>query len=447
MTDQSDGRVAQALKTASMGAFQIRVIAICFIIAMLDGFDTQSIAFVAPTLKSTWDVAPDAFGLLFGSSLFGTMLGAIFFGVLADRMGRKAIILFCVLMFGVMSLLCATATSVNELMFYRFITGLGLGGVIPNIIALTSEYAPERVRTTAVTVMFTGFPLGAILGGMGSAQLIQMYDWHAVFVAGGILPLCILPVILLGLPESVRYLALKRKDAGKVVAIMEKIEPGFAASGFELPQLSDKPAPTHGVRDLFTHGRAVWTLLLWVVISMSLLLTYFLVNWIPATLADAGLDRHDAIMGAVTLNVGGVLGSILVSRLSDRYGPFFPLIGGYSMGIVAIGAIGFNASNIPVVMTVIFFAGFFLMGAQLALGALTARHYPTYMRSTGIGWSMGFGRTGSALGPVIGGALLAWGLDTVGLFLAATIPAFVVVIALFAMRRNVPPASENAAAE
>ncbi len=443
MRSTSDNQLARIVNAATLGPLQIRVIAICFLIAMLDGFDTQSIAFVAPALKSSWGVAPDDFGIIFGAGLFGTMIGAVLLGAVADRIGRKVTIVISMLTFGAMSLLCATATTVDQLLLYRLLTGIGLGGAIPNIIALTSEYAPEKIRTTAVTVMFAGFPLGAVLGGMGSAQILGIYGWQAVFIAGGLLPLLVLPVVLIGLPESIQFLAVRRQDKVKVTRIMRRVDPAFDVTQIQLSEQTTSGPRQATVKALFTEGRAVWTLLLWTVISMSLLLTYFLVNWIPSMLADAGLTHKQAVMGAVTLNVGGILGSILVGRLSDRFGPFMPLMGGYGIGAVAIAFIGASEDNISLVMSVVFVAGFFVMGAQLALAALSARYYPTYMRSTGVGWGMGLGRIGSALGPIIGGALLAYGLSRTELFIAAAIPALIVVVAVFFMSRHIPQKNDE----
>lgn len=442
MTASSSVSLAKALNEAKLGNFQIRVIVICFAVAMLDGFDTQSIAFVAPALKHIWSVPHSEFGILFGSSLFGTMIGAAILGSLADRVGRKAVIAASVLVFGFMSLMSATATSTQELLIYRFMTGLGLGGAIPNIIALTSEYAPEKIRTTVVTVMFCGFPLGAVFGGMASAQLIASHGWPAVFILGGILPLVLLPIILLWLPESVRYLAVRRKEEAKVAAIMTQIDPRIDWRMPALHHPEDGARQRHTVKNLFTEGRARWTLLLWVLVSASLLLTYFLVSWIPSLLADAGLSHKEAVMGIVVLNIGGITGSILVGRLSDRYGPFVPLIAGYGIGAFAVAGIGMSDHSVPLVMAVIFATGFCVLGAQLAIAALSAKHYPTHMRSTGVGWSMGIGRIGSVLGPVIAGTLLAYGLGRQGLFLAAAVPAIVAAVTVFAMSFNVPPEEE-----
>ena len=439
MTEGSGISLAEALNKAKLGRFQIQIMAICFAVAMLDGFDTQSIAFVAPALKTIWAVPAGEFGVLFSAGLFGTMLGAIGLGALADRVGRKTIIVISVLTFSVMSLLSATASSTEELIVYRFITGLGLGGAIPNIIALTSEYAPTAVRTTVVTVMFTGFPLGAVLGGIVSAQLLAVYGWPSVFLLGGILPLLLLPVILLWLPESVRYLAVRRKQGARVAAIMQRIDPGIDWNMPRPTHPDEKARPPHTVRDLFTEGRTAWTLLLWTLVFMSLLLTYFLVSWIPSLLADAGLGHREAVLGVVVLNIGGIVGSVVIGRISDRYGQFAPLVAGYGIGALAVAAIGVSTYSVPVVMAVIFIAGFCVLGAQLALAALSAKHYPTYMRSTGVGWAMGLGRVGSVVGPVIGGALLAYGLGQGPLFVAAAVPAAIAAVTIFAMSFKVPP--------
>ncbi|MBL4588594.1 MAG: MFS transporter [Alphaproteobacteria bacterium] len=438
MTNADQSGLAQVLNEAKLGSLQIRVIVICFFIAMLDGFDTQSVAFIAPVLKSAWAIPPEELGVLFGASLLGTMFGALGLGGLADRVGRKVIIIVSIVLFGIMSLLCATAGSVEELMIYRFLTGIGLGGVIPNLVALTSEYAPAKVRTTSVTIMFCGFPLGAILGGIASTQIIVVYGWESVFVVGGLLPLMILPVIFLWLPESIRYLAIKKAATVKVRELLEQIDPLIDFSKVTWQAVDENKPRASNIKGLFIEGRSTWTLLLWIVVSMSLLLTYFLINWIPAILVDAGLSHKQAIMGIVILNVGAIIGGFFISRICDKRGPFKPTVIGYAVGVFLIPVIGLTANHLPIVLTVIFFVGFFTVGAQMTLGALSARYYPSYMCSTGVGWSMGIGRTGSALGPVLGGVLLAYGFDRISLFTAAALPALIVTVTLIIMSFNIP---------
>ncbi len=410
------------LEAATLGGFEVRVIAICFAIAALDGFDTQSIAFVAPALQKAWATPPAQFGALFGSGLLGAMLGAILLGSLADRFGRKPLILLSTATFGVMTLLCATATSIEALGIYRLVAGLGLGGAIPNIIALVSEYAPRRVRSTVIVATFTGFPAGAIVGGIVSAGLIPRFGWESVFILGGVLPLLLVPVIVLGLPESRRYLAAARRQ-------------------------SDSRPVRQTVGELFSGGRGGWTILLWLLTFTTLLLAYFLVNWTPLILVGAGITHHRAIMGVVLLNLGGIIGSLLLGRISDRRHPFLALGAAFGIGAVLIATVGVMIeSPVSTLLGLIFLVGMCVFGAQLNLTALSANYYPVHMRSTGIGWSMGVGRVGSFVGPVAGGALVAIGLASGQLFLCAAVPAVLACIIVAFMYFHVPVMEDDGAA-
>ncbi len=425
------------MNTAPFGALQIRVVIICLAIAMLDGFDTQSIAFVGPSLRAIWH-APDAlFGVMFGAGLFGTMIGAMALGSAADRLGRKRVVAVSVAVFGAMSFASSFSPSLEVLILLRFLTGLGLGGAIPNVVSLTSEYAPERVRMTVVTIMFAGFPLGAIVGGIISAELIPVFGWPSVFILGGSLPLVLLPIILLGLPESVRYLALRQEGQAKALAILQKIRPdleGTISTGTVTLQRKSMKM----VQALFQSGRAPWTALLWTAMFFGMLLMYFLVNWIPSMLAEAGLSHKGAVMGVVMLNAGGIVGSVVIGRLMDRFGPFRPLAAALVLGAIGVALIGAFAGDAGRAMAVILATGLLVSGALLAMPALSARYYPTSIRGTGVGWAMAVGRTGSAVGPILGGALLTFGLSPGGLFLAAAIPALLTAATIYFMGRHIP---------
>jgi AAHS family 4-hydroxybenzoate transporter-like MFS transporter len=446
MAEVSNLDLLRILDESKLRAFQIGVMTICFAVVALDGFDTQSIAFVAPALRESWNISPALFGPLFGAGLLGTLIGSILFGSVADRFGRKPMLTASTLVFGIMTLLCATTTSVEQLGLYRFVAGLGLGGAIPNVIALISEYSPKRVRATVIVITFAGFPIGAIIGGMASARIIPALGWESVFIAGGVLPLLLIPIIALWIPESARYLAMQKgqRQEQKLKSILTRIDPGIADTGLEnirLPTARSKSIP---VKNLFTHGRAAWTILLWLLTFTTLLLGYFLVNWTPLLLVDAGLDHHQAIMGVVALNLGGIIGGITIGRISDRRGPFLALTVAFLIGTAFVAAVGFMIqSSATVLLVLIFFVGVCVFGAQLNLTAVSANYYPIYMRTTGIGWTMGIGRFGSVVGPTIGGALIAFGLARGQLFLSATVPAIVAGLTVIFMSFNVPAVDED----
>ena len=428
--------IAKLLDDATMGAFQYGVIALCFALVMIDGFDTQAIAFVAPALREAWTIAPNTFGLLFSAGLVGSMLGAMALGMLGDRIGRRPLIIASTLLFSVMSLLSATATGVETLAVYRFIAGLGLGGLLPNAIALVAEFAPRRVRSTAVVSTFIGFPLGAVLGGMASARIVPAYGWETVFVAGGLLPLIVLVIVWFKLPESLRFLVRNRVGKQRVLDVLARLRPDLRLSGVDAirgPELRPSGPP---VQQLFIDGRGAWTLWLWLLAFSSLLLTYFLVHWIPLVLVDAGVAQGKAIMGVALLNLGGIVGSLVIGRISDRRGPYLAMGLPLAFAIVFVAVIGLSIeAGAAVVLSVIFFAGVTFVGMQLNISALAATNYPAVIRSAGTGWSIAAGRVGSIVGPLVGGALVAVEIGIDRLFLIAAVPAAVALFAIVAMAR------------
>jgi MFS transporter, AAHS family, 4-hydroxybenzoate transporter len=420
---------------AKFGSLQFGVTALCFVIAMLDGFDTQSIAFVAPRIAEDWGLTPAAFGPIFSAGLVGLTIGAFVLSPAADRFGRKTIILLSTLIFGVFALLTAFAGTMQELLIYRLLTGMGLGAAMPNIIALTSEYAPQRLRATLVTVMFCGFPLGSTIGGLFSTWLIANWDWHSVFIVGGILPLLLLPVLMLMLPESVRFLVARGAPESRIAPIVKRIDAGASPQAF-IQGLKDEhssAAKGFSVFQLFREGRTPVTALLWVAFFMNLLVMYFLVNWLPTLLKGAGLPLSLAILSTATLNLGGVVGAIALGRLIDKRSPYIVLGAAYAASAAFIVVLAFGGVNLTVLLIGAALSGFGVVGAQIGCNALAASVYPTAIRATGVGWALGVGRIGAIVGPLVGGMLLARDWTPQNIILMAVIPALIASGAVFAL--------------
>ncbi len=407
-----------------IGTFQIRVLLICAAVLFVDGFDTQAIGYVAPALAQEWKLARGALGPVFSAGLFGLMLGAIAFGTLADRVGRKRIIVIATAAFGLGTLATMLAQDATSLIALRFLTGLGLGGAMPNAVALTSELAPHRRRATMVMAMFAGFSIGAALGGLLAAALIPAFGWRAVFLVGGLVPLLLTPLLAVSLPESIRYLALVGGRDRDVAAMLRQVDPTLSVADDTRFVVPEPHLPGLPVAHLFAERRAGTTLLLWVVFFMSLLDLYLLSNWLPTVLNDLGVSvSASAAIGAM-LQVGGVVGTFALGRIIDRFS-FRALALTYLCAAIAVAAIGLSGHAIPLVTAAIFAAGFCIVGGQIAANALTATFYPTAIRATGMGWALGIGRIGSIVGPLIGGAMLASHVDIQTLFLVAAIPALV----------------------
>jgi AAHS family 4-hydroxybenzoate transporter-like MFS transporter len=445
MERQPTINVRQFIDERPFSRYQYMVTALCALIVFLDGFDTQAIGYVAPAIIKSFHVSRSSLSPVFSASLVGLMLGALIGGPVADRFGRRPVLLIGLLFFGVMSLLTATAQSVQSLLILRLLTGLGLGCVMPNAIALTSEFAPERVRSTAVMVMFCGFSLGAALGGLVAAGLIQDFGWQSVFIVGGVLPCVAAIVAWRYLPESVRFLVVSGAPKERVVQILRKIDPnvdGTATIGVGADEHTQHKFP---VKELFTDGRSFLTLLLWVVFFMSLMDLYFLSNWLPTVISDAGIPVSSAALITAMLQIGGTVGTLLLGRVFDKMSPFRALAVIYLLAAIFIIAVGRAGTSVPILVLTIFGAGFCVVGGQIGANALAARSYPTAIRATGVGWSLGIGRVGSIIGPVVGGVLLSLQWDMHELFLVAAIPAFIASIAAWILSERVRTAALVAA--
>ena len=426
--------VAGYIDQQPVGSFQFKLLLTCAAVLFLDGFDTTAIGYVAPSLAKEWGLTKAALGPVFSAGLFGLMIGALTLGPLADRVGRKKIIIFSTLAFGIGTLVTAFIQDVNTLLVIRFLTGLGLGGAMPNTVAMTSEFNPHRRRATMVMIMFCGFSLGAALGGLLAAALIPHFGWRSVFVVGGAAPLMLVPILALRLPESVRFLALTGQANARVAELLAAINPkGMFAPGTQFvvhePALAGMP-----VLHLFRDGRTLVTVLLWVVFFMSLLDLYFLANWLPTVLNDLGASVSTAALIGSMLQVGGVVGTFALGSVIDRFS-FRALALVYFAAVFAVGAIGQLGHSVALVTMAIFAAGFCIVGGQIAANALTAGFYPTSVRSTGVGWALGIGRIGSIIGPLVGGALLTAKWSTGSVFMAAATAAFCAALAAFSLSR------------
>jgi AAHS family 4-hydroxybenzoate transporter-like MFS transporter len=426
--------IADFIDQRPIGGFQVKLLLICAAVLFLDGFDTQAIGYVAPALAKEWGLTRGALGPVLSAGLVGLMIGALVFGPLADRIGRKKIIIFSTAAFGLGALATAFVNDVTTLLVIRFLTGLGLGGAMPNAIAMTSEYNPHRRRATMVMIMFCGFSIGAALGGFLAADLIPRFGWRSVFLVGGIAPLIMVPILVWRLPESIRFLAATGRTPERAAELLKLISPGAAfASGTQFvvheSRLEGLP-----VLHLFREGRTAVTLLLWVVFFMSLLDIYFLASWLPTVLNDLGASVSMAVVIGTMLQVGGVVGTFALGSLVDRFS-FRVLALVYFGAVFAVGAIGQLGHSAILVSIAIFAAGFCVVGGQIAANALTAGYYPTSVRATGVGWALGIGRVGSIIGPVVGGLLIQQKWSTGALFMTAAAAAACAALASLLLSR------------
>ncbi|MEE7530860.1 aromatic acid/H+ symport family MFS transporter [Klebsiella huaxiensis] len=417
------------LNAVPVGARQWRVIICCFLVVMLDGFDTAAIGFIAPDIRSHWQLTAGDLAPLFGAGLLGLTAGALLCGPLSDRFGRKRVIEFCVALFGLFSLLSAFSPDLETLVILRFLTGLGLGGAMPNTITMTSEYLPARRRGALVTLMFCGFTLGSALGGVVSAQLVPLIGWHGILVLGGVLPLMLAVALVPLLPESPRW-QIRRQLPQAVIARTVGAITGerYNDAHFWL----DEPAAgaKGSIRQLFAGRQLPITLMLWVVFFMSLLIIYLLSSWMPTLLNHRGIDLQHASWVTAAFQIGGTFGALLLGVLMDRFNPYRVLALSYGLGAVCIVMIGLSENGLWLMALAIFGTGIGISGSQVGLNALTATLYPTQSRATGVSWSNAVGRCGAIVGSLSGGMMMAMNFSFDTLFFVIAVPAVVSAVML-----------------
>ena len=412
--------------------FQLMIVALCFLIVAIDGFDTASIGFIAPFVRAHWQLSPAQFAPVFGAGLAGLMAGALVFGPLGDRFGRKRLLLACVLGFGIASAASAWSAGLQELTLWRFVTGLGLGGAMPNAITLTSEYCPSKRRSFLVTTMFCGFTIGSALGGLVAAVLIEHFNWRAVLFTGGGVPLLLLPLLAWKLPESVRYLVTASKRADLVKHLLARIAPHEDLSHATFIASHGKTVGSP-ISHLFRAKLLRGTLLLWLTFFMSLLVIYLLSSWLPMLLHTIGLTLRTSALVTAMFQLGGTLGAIVLGWLMDRFNPHHVLALSYAMAGVCTAAIGSLTATPWFAALALFATGFCLSGSQVGANALSAMFYPTDCRATGVRWANAIGRSGSVVGSLAGGAMLGAGLSLPTIFVIVALPTVIAALSMFAL--------------
>ncbi len=426
--------IGEILDQRPLSRLQIWTIVLCGFVLVLDGFDAQSLGFLAPSMAKTLQVPVSSFGPIFGAALFGLMISAMVSGPIADRWGRKWPIIISTLTFGGFTILTAQASTFEELLIFRFLTGLGLGGAMPNVVSLTSEYSPKRLLSVLVSMLFCGMPMGALLGGLVGVVMLHRWGWQSVLYVGGILPFLMALLLIKVLPESVRFLSVRGAEPARIKEILLRISPELSDTPVQFVAQADRIGKGIPVKHLFTEGRALGTLLLWVPYFMNLLIIYFVVSWVPALLQQAALPVSAGINAILLFSLGGMAGSLLEGRLMNGLGAFILLAFEFGISTLLIGSLAFAAS-LPLILTVTFILGFTVQGAQAGLNALVAGFYPTAIRSTGVGWALGVGRVGSIVGPVLGGVMLSIGWHPREIFLAGAIPSFCAAVSILLTSR------------
>jgi AAHS family 4-hydroxybenzoate transporter-like MFS transporter len=380
------------------GRLHIRVAGLCFMVLFLEGYDITSMSYAIPSLIDAWHVKPQQFTVALTAGGFGLLFGALTAGLLGDRLGRKPVLVGCTAMFGLFSLLTALASGPVSLAVLRFFTGLGLGGGIPIAIALATDYAPLRSPRRLVILMSAGISVGNTMGGFIASQIVKLTGWEAIFVVGGLLPLMVIPLLVMFMPES---------------QALHAVDPA-----------ARKTTPV----DLFRNGLALRTTILWTVNLFNLVGNYFILSWLPAILHAKGLSPTDSILATTMYALGSIICALITAPIVDRFGVERIIAGILCLGAACLLSVGLFELPFWLLCVVVCGAGIGIGGCQHGINSVSGALYPAAIRATGVGWALGFGRIGQIGGPLIGGTLLGMGWASRDIFLAASGPAACVAI-------------------
>ena len=425
--------VNAVIDNAKFKPFHLSIVLWCLFIVIFDGYDLAINGVTLPLLMQEWGMTSVQAGLLASTALAGMMFGAMVFGMLADKIGRKKVILICVTLFSGFTFLGGFATNPTEFGVLRFIAGLGIGGVLPNLVTLTSEYAPQKLRSTLVTIMFSGYAVGGIIAALLGVKFTPEFGWQIMFFIAGI-PLLVLPFIWKYMPESLTFL-VKQKNYEPASEIINKINADLNVNSSTHLVLNEIKLPDASVKSLFTDNRAKTTLLFWCCFFMCLLMTYALGSWLPKLMMAAGYSLGSSLTFLLSLNIGAVIGTIGGGILADKFHLKPVVISMFVIGAFALFGLSFNSPPI-VIYLLVALAGAASIGTSILIYSYVAQSYPIAVRSTGIGWASAVGRIGAIVGPIVIGILLGMELPHKWNFIAVAIPAVIGAIAVFCIKRT-----------
>ena len=439
--DTNKVNINDIIDKARFAAFHWKVLIWCLIIIIFDGYDLVIYGVALPLLMQQWSLTAVQAGLLASAALFGMMFGAMIFGMLSDKLGRKKTILICVTLFSGFTFLGAFASNPVEFAILRFIAGLGIGGVMPNVVALMTEYAPKKIRSTLVALMFSGYAIGGMSSALLGAWLVKDMGWQIMFLIAGI-PLLLLPVIWKFLPESLAFL-VKSNHHDQAKMIVTKIAPETELTSNTQLVLNESTTTEAPVRALFQQGRTFSTFMFWIAFFMCLLMVYALGSWLPKLMLQAGYSLGASMLFLFALNIGGMVGAIGGGALADKFHLKPVITSMFVIGAAALILLGFNSPQF-ILYSLIAIAGAATIGSQILLYTFVAQFYPTALRSTGMGWASGIGRIGAIIGPVLTGALLTFELPHQMNFLAIAIPGIIAALAIFMVNLKASVAAQSA---
>lgn len=418
--------VSTIIDNSSFTKTHAAVLGWCILLILFDGYDLVVFSSIISTLKEEWHVSTSILGTIGSLTLIGSLVGSFICGVTADKIGRKNVIIACVVIFGIFTILTGMTDSIILFAAFRFLAGIGLGGIPPLLVSLTSEYSPKKMRNIMVGIMFSGYSIGGICVALLGIWIIPNLGWQWMFFIGAI-PLLLLPFMIKSMPESIYYY-VKKGQLSKAKDMLSRLNPDYVPQdGDELVLAQEtKEGP---VEKLFKEGRAKATILFWVICFMGLLLVYGLSTWLPQMMISSGFALTSSLLFLLSLNIGAIIGSVTGGFLADRIGSKKVLATLYSIGGICLVLLAFNPA-VWLLYILVAFAGAASIGAQNLNNAFISSYYPPSMRSTGLGTALSVGRTGAIIGPSLGGFLLAGNPSAFLCFIVFAIPAFIAALAI-----------------
>jgi AAHS family 4-hydroxybenzoate transporter-like MFS transporter len=427
--------VLEVIERQSTSGFQIRLMLWISIAMLVEGYDMQLIGYVAPAIVRDWQISKASFGWVFSLGMAGYMLGALVLSNLGDRLGRRPLIISGVFVFGACTAAAAYSGSLTSMTALRILAGIGLGGAIPNVVALAAEYAPSGQRATRVALAFAAYTIGAAAGGFIAAWLLPRYGWPSVFHVGGWAALLLGFALCAVLPESARFMAATGRSGRRLLATLQQLAPDLRLGPGTVFRAHEERRQSQSVAELFRGGLLGVTCLLWLAFICNMVALHFVTSWLPTIIEASGTTLSSAVIATGLFQGGGTIGSVVTGRLLDRRG-VLPLALVFFLAVPIVAAIGTVAGSAALTMMLVSLAGICIPGGQCGINALASTLYPTAIRATGAGWALGIGRIGSIVGPGLGGILIALDLPYRTLFTLLAVPPLLTGCALAALARR-----------
>jgi AAHS family 4-hydroxybenzoate transporter-like MFS transporter len=425
--------VGEVINRSAISPIQILVFVLGITVAMVDGYDTQTVAYALSSMATEWNVKPQAFAPALIAGLFGLMVGSMTMGQLGDKLGRKPMAITATIIFGISTLAIAYVRNVDDLLWVRLVAGVGLGGVLPNITTIVADYAPERRRRTAVMIIIGSLAGGAFLGGTLAGYMIPLFGWRSIFVVGGALSLLMAAISVVLLPESPLFLAARNGSDARIGPILRRISPSLIVGPNVRFVAHIEQEKRASLARLFAAGRAPATVLLWISMIAQLTLVYLFSLWLPTLARENGNPVEVSTFASALLSLGGLAGSLLLGPISERVGAHITLAVSYVLVTLASILLSVSGTNVALLYSASFLVGIVAFGTWSALTALITKYYPPEIRATGVGYGSGIGRFGSMLSPWLVGIALAAGWKAPQILLLPIIPASIAAICVIAV--------------